>query len=402
MPSSLISSTPYKGLFLLILLFVALEYFFNTVSETKSAIFNSTKSTLPSKSLGYGPLLKTLLFKNNQSVGSDAAPISPAPTPKTTGLSYIVTVLPIFRPNLTTNSANVAALFEVGSVSASPENASTTFGAKSTDAPPCGDATPNLLGRLQVIKNRVPSIRDLEKRFAWLKPGGHWAPDTCTVSRKVAIVIPFRCRGEHLLVFLQHMHPFLKRQLLDYTIFIVEQDGDGPFNRAMLMNVGYVEALKARAFDCFVFHDIDLLPEDDRNLYTCPDQPRHMSVAVDIFKYRLPYPAIFGGVSAITTEHFKLLNGFSNSFWGWGGEDDDMSNRIRYHHLHISRYPINVARYTMLTHKKGKPSPNRYDMLKQGLKRFDTDGLVNLKYDLVQKKRKLLYTWLLVGIRPPS
>lgn len=75
--------------------------------------------------------------------------------------------------------------------------------------------------------------------------------------------------------------------------------------------------------------------------------------------FRLPYPAIFGGVSAITKEHFKLLNGFSNSFWGWGGEDDDMSNRIRYHHLFISRYPLTIARYTMLTHKKDKPSPNR-------------------------------------------
>ena len=39
-----------------------------------------------------------------------------------------------------------------------------------------------------------------------------------------------------------------------------------------------------------VFHDVDLLPEDDRNLYTCGDQPRHMSVSVDKFKYKLPYP----------------------------------------------------------------------------------------------------------------
>lgn len=52
------------------------------------------------------------------------------------------------------------------------------------------------------------------------------------------------------------------------------------------MNVGFVEALKERDFDCFVFHDVDLMPENDKNLYTCPDQPRHMSVAVDKFKYR--------------------------------------------------------------------------------------------------------------------
>lgn len=136
------------------------------------------------------------------------------------------------------------------------------------------------------VKSPVPTLQQLEKRFSWLKPGGHWYPDSCKVQNKIAIIAPFRCRGEHLILFLQHMHPFLKRQQLDYRIFIVEQDGDGPFNRAMLMNVGFVEALKVDNYDCFIFHDIDLLPEDDRNLYTCSTQPRHMSVAIDIFKYK--------------------------------------------------------------------------------------------------------------------
>lgn len=38
----------------------------------------------------------------------------------------------------------------------------------------------------------------------------------------------------------------------------------------------------------------------------------------------LPYEDIFGGVSALTKEQFINVNGFSNEFWGWGGEDDDM------------------------------------------------------------------------------
>ena len=46
----------------------------------------------------------------------------------------------------------------------------------------------------------------------------------------------------------------------------------------MLFNVGYAEAIRDYDWDCFVFHDVDLLPEDDRNLYTCPEKPRHMSV----------------------------------------------------------------------------------------------------------------------------
>lgn len=82
-----------------------------------------------------------------------------------------------------------------------------------------------------MIRSPVPTATELERRFSWLELGGHWQPKNCTVPKRVAIIIPFRCRGEHLLLFLQHMHPFLQRQQLDYTIFIIEQDGDGSFNR---------------------------------------------------------------------------------------------------------------------------------------------------------------------------
>ena len=40
--------------------------------------------------------------------------------------------------------------------------------------------------------------------------------------------------------------------------------------------------------------------------------------------FRLPYATIFGGAEAFRKEHFEEINGFSNRFWGWGGEDDDL------------------------------------------------------------------------------
>ncbi len=54
----------------------------------------------------------------------------------------------------------------------------------------------------------------------------------------------------------------------------------------MLMNIGFVEAGRLYDNQCYIFHDVDLLPEDDRNLYYCPSQPTHMSAAVDTFAYK--------------------------------------------------------------------------------------------------------------------
>ena len=55
-----------------------------------------------------------------------------------------------------------------------------------------------------------------------LSAGGQYSPKTCTPRNKVAIIIPYRDREAHLKLFLRHMHPFLRFQQLDYTIFVVE------------------------------------------------------------------------------------------------------------------------------------------------------------------------------------
>ena len=43
--------------------------------------------------------------------------------------------------------------------------------------------------------------------------------------------------------------------------------------------------------------------------------------------HRLPYRGIIGGVAAMRREQFYKINGYSNKFFGWGGEDDDLYGR---------------------------------------------------------------------------
>lgn len=68
----------------------------------------------------------------------------------------------------------------------------------------------------------VPKWKEMSNRHHELSGGG-WRPTDCLPRQRVAIIVPYRDREEHLGIFLKHMHPVLQRQQLDYRIFVVEQ-----------------------------------------------------------------------------------------------------------------------------------------------------------------------------------
>jgi len=52
---------------------------------------------------------------------------------------------------------------------------------------------------------------------------GRYHPAECSALQRVAILIPHRNREKHLLYLLEHLHPFLQRQQLDYGIYVIHQ-----------------------------------------------------------------------------------------------------------------------------------------------------------------------------------
>uniref|UniRef100_A0AC35GH31 Beta-1,4-galactosyltransferase n=1 Tax=Panagrolaimus sp. PS1159 TaxID=55785 RepID=A0AC35GH31_9BILA len=116
------------------------------------------------------------------------------------------------------------------------------------------------------------------------------------------------------------------------------------------MNAGFLEALKEGDWKCFIFHDVDLLPQNKLSFYKCRSRPTHFSAAIDKYNYTVPYHGIFGGAIAMFKEFFKEINGFSNEFWGWGGEDDNMRERVLATGTKFHRLPDNAGRYKMLRH----------------------------------------------------
>ncbi|XP_063386887.1 beta-1,4-N-acetylgalactosaminyltransferase bre-4-like [Cydia fagiglandana] len=396
---------------------------------------------------------------------------------------------------------------------------------------------PSDLGPISVNTSDI-SLDVVEQKYPEVKLGGRYSPLDCLARHRVAIIVPFRDRLKNLATFLNHMHPFLMKQRLDYGIFIVEQTGTHEFNRGKLLNVGFLEAgrwecyifhdidllpvdqrnlyncphpwhprlydaaamegnednvgsdsccckigsgtaeddtselmqlmnvgfLEADGWECYIFHDIDLLPLDQRNLYNCPHPwyPRLYDAAamegnednahaadeqlmqlmnvgfleaggwecyifhdIDLLPldqrhpYNCPHPwyprlydaaalegnednaklkGNFGGVSALTEEQFAKANGYSNSYWGWGGEDNDLYYRLLGSGYTVTQYNSAIARYVALKHKQKSRNPKRYRLLLQTIKAFQLDGLSSLEYRLVSKIQKNLYTHIVANI----
>jgi hypothetical protein len=161
---------------------------------------------------------------------------------------------------------------------------------------------------------------------------------------KLAIIVPYRDRQDHLDVFVPHMHEFLKDKGIDYTIFIAEQTDDRPFNYGKLCNVVTKEV--GEEYTYFAFHDIDMLPINDECDYGYPESPTHLATNVEAHDYELPYPQYFGGVVLISREDFEEVNGYSNEYWGYGFEDLDLLYRIERAGLYLETYYDKNKTYT--------------------------------------------------------
>ena len=99
------------------------------------------------------------------------------------------------------------------------------------------------------------------------------------------------------------------------------------FNRGKLLNIGFKIA-KAEGVEQFIFHDVDLIPSPEllHSYTTLQEQPVHIARVWNRYSGNTMY---FGGIVSFSCEQFEKINGFPNTFWGWGGEDDEMYKRLK-------------------------------------------------------------------------
>jgi len=145
-------------------------------------------------------------------------------------------------------------------------------------------------------------------------------------DKKLSIVVPYsEDRKEQMYTFVGHMEYFLKDKV-NYEIHLIKQyDADIYFNYGKLCNVGF--DITSENSDYFIFHDIDLLPNQEICDYSFSHHPTHM---VHNMK---PYANWIGGVFKISKEDFIKVNGFSNDYWGGVFHWEDLLFRLNKHKL---------------------------------------------------------------------
>lgn len=199
------------------------------------------------------------------------------------------------------------------------------------------------------------------------------------------IIVPFReqleqKRGEQLQKFINHM----KRWHSNWPIIIIEQSQGKKFNRGALLNIGtrYAEKLGSKYV---IYHDVDLIPLSSIVPYytAFPEIPIHVGA---IYKDKYSGDGFIGQALSISIKDSKKINGFPNNFWGWGGEDDAMRNRIKKHKLKILR-PTITSGYKVLEHKDTRLIPDAKNMTKWEDLSSDNgkSGLSNIQWKLLDK-----------------
>jgi hypothetical protein len=198
-------------------------------------------------------------------------------------------------------------------------------------------------------------------------------------DKKTLLIIPYRNRKEDLATLL----PQLRKHYSGH-ILIAEQDLDGmPFNLGAIYNAAIKES---EGFDNFILHSVDMMPVNVD--YSHTNNPTLLATEASQFGYKLPYKQYFGGVVIIPKKRIGYVNGFSNKFWGWGCEDDEIR-----HQFYISSVKIlhRKCRFESIPHERNydeKLIAKNRALLKEIKKngRDSDDGLSNVKYTVTDIK----------------
>jgi hypothetical protein len=217
---------------------------------------------------------------------------------------------------------------------------------------------------------------------------------SCKEAKSPAIIVPYRDnKFQNRAGQLKQFLAYFSKEYPKGAIYIVEQSDDGKkFNRGKLLNVGF-EIAKKDGHDLFIFHDVDLIPDQKMLEYytlNC-DGVIHLGFQ---WKEKYTFEHFLGGVTSMNAKSFELVNGYPNDRWGWGSEDDSLMNRVMEMKLPVIRPDEGVIKEI-----EHKPTPNFKELTLEPVQKkklilknlegeaWKNNGLSSLKYKVVSEKK---------------
>ena len=156
------------------------------------------------------------------------------------------------------------------------------------------------------------------------------------MSHKLGICIPYRNRKEHLERLVPHLSKHLTQQGIEHEFYVGHQVDDKLFNRGAMKNIAAEYAFNDGC-DYIAWHDVDMLPHEECDYSYPENEPIHIATKLSKYQYGLGYDQYFGGVVLFTKEQAKTINGYSNEYWDWGQEDDDLFWRCYFEEITTGR-----------------------------------------------------------------
>ncbi len=166
-------------------------------------------------------------------------------------------------------------------------------------------------------------------------------------------------RKEQLDKFKEQMNLIFEDQT-DIRIYIVEQESNrddygalpelirqpnsemAKFNLGILKNIGYSIArknMKNKQNAYYILSDVDLLPSVGlvEDYLKFPKNPIHLANKGTRYNMDGSDRNFLGGVISINDKDFEKANGYPNNFWGWGGEDNALNNRLKTNKISVEK-----------------------------------------------------------------
>lgn len=178
------------------------------------------------------------------------------------------------------------------------------------------------------------------------------------------LIVPYRNRAEHLKTFVN--------RLSHHDIVVVEQADNKPFNRAKLINIGFLEMKP----DVFVANDVDMIGS----------YPAYVPLKGinQLCKSEIQQHGYLGGATMFEAKYFP---GYHNEYFH-RAEDNEMRFYLQRIGAHVAEWDFE---FEQLPHKRTGAEFIPWLWRKAQLPR-SVDMLKTCKYSIVSKEHKDGYT----------